>query len=149
MESGRGSPRAQHGENDESPRITVVGTVPEDKGSRDSPRARGRSRQFRARGWSVQSLSTKVVGTVPEHKDSRDSPRARRWSGQSLSTRIVTIVPEHEGGRDSPQAQKVWQKTICIFKPTGEAYGLNQPGIDGAIFFSLINARVPKTRARC
>ena len=34
-------------------------------------------------------------------------------------------------------------------KPTGEACGLNQPGIGGAIFFSSINARVPETRARC
>ena len=31
------------------------------------------------------------------------------------------------------------------FEPTGEAYGLDQPGIGGAIFFSSINARVPKT----
>ena len=34
-------------------------------------------------------------------------------------------------------------------KPTGEACGLDQPGIGGAIFFSSINARVPKTQARC
>ena len=34
-------------------------------------------------------------------------------------------------------------------KPTGEACGLDQPGIGGAIFFSSINARVLKTRARC
>ena len=78
-------------ENDESPRITVVGIVPEHKGSQDSPRARGRSRQSRAREWSEQSPSTMVVGTVPEHKDSRDSPRARGWSGQSPSTKSVAI----------------------------------------------------------
>jgi hypothetical protein len=35
--------------------------------------------------------------------------------------------------------------SIVIFKPTGEAYGLDQPGIDGAIFFSSINARVLET----
>jgi len=39
--------------------------------------------------------------------------------------------------------------SAVIFKPTGEAYGLDQPGISGAIFFSSINARVPETRARC
>ena len=36
-----------------------------------------------------------------------------------------------------------------IFKPTGEACGLDQLGIGGAIFFSSINARVPETLARC
>ena len=35
---GRGSPRAQHGLNDESPRITVVSLVPEHEGDRDSPK---------------------------------------------------------------------------------------------------------------
>jgi len=39
--------------------------------------------------------------------------------------------------------------SAVIFKPTGEACGLDQPGIGGAIFFSSINARVPETRARC
>ena len=36
-----------------------------------------------------------------------------------------------------------------IFKPTSEAYGLDQPSIGGAIFFSSINARVSETLARC
>ena len=40
-------------------------------------------------------------------------------------------------------------RSAVSFKPTGEACGLDQPGIGGAIFFSSINARVPKTRARC
>jgi hypothetical protein len=39
--------------------------------------------------------------------------------------------------------------SAIIFEPTGEAYGLDQPGIDSAIFFSSINARVPETLARC
>ena len=39
--------------------------------------------------------------------------------------------------------------SAVIFKPTGEAYGLDQPGIDGAIFFSSFSVRVLETRARC
>ena len=39
--------------------------------------------------------------------------------------------------------------SAVIFKPTGEACGLDQLGISGAIFFSSINARVPETLARC
>ena len=31
------------------------------------------------------------------------------------------------------------------FKPTGEAYSLDQPGIGGAIFFSSTSTRVPET----
>ena len=40
-------------------------------------------------------------------------------------------------------------RSAFIFKPVGEACGLDQPGIGGAIFFSSINARVPETLARC
>jgi len=39
--------------------------------------------------------------------------------------------------------------SAVIFKPTGEACSLDQPGVGGAIFFSSINARVPETLARC
>ena len=38
-------------------------------------------------------------------------------------------------------------RSAIIFKPTGEAYGLDHPSIGRAIFFSSINARVPETRA--
>ena len=39
--------------------------------------------------------------------------------------------------------------SAVIFKPTGEACGLDQPGIGRAIFFNSINARVSETLARC
>ena len=39
--------------------------------------------------------------------------------------------------------------SAVIFKPTDEAYGLDEPGVGGAIFFSSINARVSETLARC
>ena len=39
--------------------------------------------------------------------------------------------------------------SAIIFKPTGEACGLDQLGIGGAIFFSSISARVLETLARC
>ena len=56
---------------------------------------------------------------------------------------MVEAVPEHKGGINKSAGSAV------IFKPTGEACGLDQPAISGAIFFSSINARVPETRARC
>ena len=49
---------------------------------------------------------------------------------------------------DTTRIRKAVNKSAgsaIIFKPTGEAYGLVQPGIGGAIFFSLINARVLET----
>ena len=40
-------------------------------------------------------------------------------------------------------------RNAIIFKPTGEACGLDQPGIGGAIFLSSINAKVLETQERC